>query len=138
MEMLRELKRMGKSIFISSHILSELAELCDAVTIIDRGEVKYSGAMDDLLDHEQSEHNFLITMVTPHDDVVPQLQAMPCVQEAEMVNGKGEVRIVLRAESNLNQMLQCIMDAGLTIRSINPDRKHLNQAFMDLTRGGVA
>ena len=47
-------------------------------------------------------------------------------------------RIVLRAESNLNQMLQCIMDAGLTIRSINPDRKHLNQAFMDLTRGGVA
>src|SRR4030095_2170083 len=43
MEILRELQRLGKTIFISSHILSELAELCDGVTIIDRGKVKYRG-----------------------------------------------------------------------------------------------
>src|SRR5690606_9405868 len=50
MEILRELRRMGKTIFISSHILSELAELCDSVTIIDRGKTKFSGSMDDLLE----------------------------------------------------------------------------------------
>ena len=49
MEILRELRRMGKTVFISSHILSELAELCDSVTIIDRGQVKFSGPMDVLL-----------------------------------------------------------------------------------------
>ena len=45
MEILRELQRMGKTVFISSHILSELAMLCDSVTILDRGRLKYSGPM---------------------------------------------------------------------------------------------
>ncbi|MGH7201981.1 MAG: ABC transporter ATP-binding protein, partial [Planctomycetaceae bacterium] len=48
MDILRELQSLGKTIFISSHILSELAELCDSVTIIDRGQVRYSGTMADL------------------------------------------------------------------------------------------
>src|SRR5207244_9011724 len=43
MEILRELRNMGKTIFISSHILSELAMLCDHVTILDRGSAKYRG-----------------------------------------------------------------------------------------------
>jgi len=41
MEILKELQRLGKTVFISSHILSELADLCDEVTILDRGAVKY-------------------------------------------------------------------------------------------------
>src|SRR5438046_5682280 len=49
MEILQELKRLGKTVFISSHILSELAELCDSVTILDRGEVKYTGTMRGLM-----------------------------------------------------------------------------------------
>ncbi|MBV9127243.1 MAG: ABC transporter ATP-binding protein, partial [Verrucomicrobia bacterium] len=48
MEILRELRRLGKTIFISSHILSELATLCDHVTILDQGQVRYSGSMRDL------------------------------------------------------------------------------------------
>ena len=43
MEILRELQRMGKTVFISSHILSELGDLCDSVTIMDRGAVRFSG-----------------------------------------------------------------------------------------------
>jgi ABC-2 type transport system ATP-binding protein len=49
LEVLRELSRMGKTIFISSHILGELADLCDHVTIIDRGRPRYSGPMAELL-----------------------------------------------------------------------------------------
>src|ERR1700760_1504795 len=49
MQILQELRRLGKTIFISSHILSELATLCDHVTILDRGTVKYTGTMDGLV-----------------------------------------------------------------------------------------
>jgi len=48
MDIIRELRRMGKTIFISSHILSELAMLCDSVTILDRGTVRYSGSISGL------------------------------------------------------------------------------------------
>jgi ABC-2 type transport system ATP-binding protein len=58
MEILRELRRLGKTIFISSHILSELADLCDSVTIVDRGQVRYTGSMQGLLkqDADSDEH----------------------------------------------------------------------------------
>ncbi|MFH1421567.1 MAG: ABC transporter ATP-binding protein, partial [Planctomycetota bacterium] len=49
MEILKELRKLGKTILISSHILSELADLCDSVTIIHHGMIKYSGPMKELL-----------------------------------------------------------------------------------------
>src|ERR1700760_2558936 len=51
MEILKELQGMGKTIFISSHSLAELAELCDSVTIIDGGRIKFSGTITALLAH---------------------------------------------------------------------------------------
>ncbi|HML48062.1 MAG TPA: ABC transporter ATP-binding protein, partial [Clostridia bacterium] len=45
---LRTLKDLGKTVLISSHILHELAELCDAISIIDRGKLLFSGDMDAL------------------------------------------------------------------------------------------
>ena len=42
-ELLKELRRMGKTILISSHILHELAELCDTVGIIEQGKLLYNG-----------------------------------------------------------------------------------------------
>src|SRR5262249_21382188 len=62
MEILRELARMGKTILISSHILSELTTLCDAVTIIDRGQVKYTGSMSSLLAPDQQLQDYEIVL----------------------------------------------------------------------------
>ena len=53
--LIRILAEDGKTIFISSHILSELATLCDHVTILDRGEVKYSGSMSGLVKDQSPE-----------------------------------------------------------------------------------
>src|SRR5438876_3929118 len=48
-ELLKELRRMGKTILISSHILPELADLCNTVGIIEQGELLYSGAIEDIV-----------------------------------------------------------------------------------------
>src|SRR5690349_6951530 len=48
-ELLKELRRMGKTILISSHILPELADLCNTVGIIERGELLYSGPVADIV-----------------------------------------------------------------------------------------
>jgi len=47
---LRTLREMGKSVLISSHILPELAEMCDSLTILDHGELVFSGAVEELSD----------------------------------------------------------------------------------------
>ncbi|HTW93546.1 MAG TPA: ABC transporter ATP-binding protein, partial [Tepidisphaeraceae bacterium] len=48
-ELLKELRRLGKTILISSHILPELADLCNTVGIIERGELLYSGPVADIV-----------------------------------------------------------------------------------------
>ena len=47
-ELLRELRSMGKTILLSSHILTELAELCDSVAILERGHLIISGPLENI------------------------------------------------------------------------------------------
>ena len=139
MEILRELKNMGKTIFISSHILTELADLCDSVTIVDVGKVKFSGSMKDLLTfneeqtiqyrlHLKEEKPDLETIFTKHQGVTNVIQ-----------DAGGKIfRITIDANAcNGNQILSIAIDNNAEVASFNEDKKHLNQAFMDLTEAGV-
>jgi ABC-2 type transport system ATP-binding protein len=138
MEILRELKRMGKTIFISSHILSELAELCDSVTIIDRGKTKYSGLMENLL-HHQAEHPIYRLRVEEEPAEFDQsLRWLPGVIEVQRSEEKPEYRISLDLEqSNPSTLLRGVLDLGVSIVAFQRDQRHLNEAFMDLTERGV-
>ena len=139
MDILRALQGMGKTIFISSHILSELAELCDSVTIIDRGQIKFSGAMDDLLERGRTEACYIVSLEHPQEGVVEQMQELQSVEAVEAVNEQdSEFRVTLRMDARLNQLLAEVGNTDLAVKAIVPERKQLNQAFMDLTQGGVA
>ena len=139
MDILRALQGMGKTIFISSHILSELAELCDSVTIIDRGTIKYSGSMDALLERDDPGAGFLVTLVEPPEDALEQLSALPGVTHVESVNGKPQFRVVLdSSQTDSSRFLRDVLDRQLSIGAFSQEQRHLNQAFMDLTSQGVA
>ena len=136
MEILQELRRMGKTIFISSHILSELAELCDSVTIIDRGTVKYSGEMDGLLESTSEKPTFRIRLASD-DELTEKLMGLPIVTTVEPVEGRPEYRIEIESGQTANTLLQQVLGLDLRVISFNEERKQLNQAFMDLTERGV-
>lgn len=138
MEILRELQRLGKTIFISSHILSELAELCDSVTIIDRGHIKYSGSIHQLL-HDHSAPSAFRVLIDPIQEQTPGLlKQIPGVLTVEAITGKPEFRVSIDPTlSNTQQLLRELLDRNVPIQAFNPERKHLNQAFMDLTEQGV-
>ena len=139
MEILRELRRMGKTIFISSHILSELAELCDSVTIIDRGRTKYSGSMDALLTHEEEHPTYRLTLADGAVGAETQLRSLPGVVAVEPSERENEFRISCQSGQNdVNALLRAVLDSGLSILAFQKERKHLNQAFMDLTERGVS
>ena len=138
MEILRELRRMGKTIFISSHILSELAELCDSVTIIDRGKTKYSGPMESLLDQQTETPTFRIRIDLPAEETEARLMEIPGVLSVDPMEGRSDVRVKLDPTiTNGNQFLSAIIAQGLTVLQFGRDQRHLNEAFMDLTERGV-
>ena len=139
MEILRELRRMGKTVFISSHILSELAELCDSVTIIDRGQVKFSGPMDVLLEAPDELRTYNLRLANVHENVIEQIRALPGVddvKEPEFATGR-DFNIQLAVNLPANEFLKELLTLNLPIASFSQQRRHLNQAFMDLTTRGV-
>jgi ABC-2 type transport system ATP-binding protein len=140
MEILEELRRLGKTIFISSHILSELATLCDHVTILDRGLVKYTGSMRGLIATADGNiATYQLTLTAEHPATADALAKLPGVQRI-LPPLPTEPRYTItfdRAQVSVNTLLQTALAAGAQIVSCTEDVKHLNQAFMDLTEPGV-
>ena len=138
MEILRELKNMGKTIFISSHILSELADLCDSVTIVDVGKVKFTGSMQNLLSlNEEESVQYRLNLKEESDSIEEILLQVKGIKK--IINNSGkEFKVTLDSnECDSNTILSTVIANNCEIVSFNEDRKHLNQAFMDLTSTGV-
>jgi ABC-2 type transport system ATP-binding protein len=140
MEILEELRRLGKTIFISSHILSELATLCDHVTILDRGQVKYTGTMRGLITSSDGDSaTYQLTLAAEHPATSDALAKLPGMQRVTPPL-PNEARYTLtfdRTQLALNTILQTTIASGGQVLSFAEDVKHLNQAFMDLTEPGV-
>ncbi|HEY2252832.1 MAG TPA: ABC transporter ATP-binding protein [Planctomycetaceae bacterium] len=142
MEILKELQGMGKTIFISSHILAELAELCDSVTIIDAGRIKFSGSIAALLAHGEEHPTYRLRVTGAWPDLEQKLGAVKGIVNVERldgssVEGRHEFRISIDwAACDANSLLRNVLDIGVPIVSFNEEKRHLNEAFMDLTTGG--
>ena len=142
MEILQELRNMGKTIFISSHILSELADLCDSVTILDRGQVKYSGDIKGLLkksDGVDGKQAYKLVLAEENEDLVQQLCGTNGVDSVEKLESTApEYKIHFDSEQcTTNQLLSIIASQDTQVLEFTEDVKHLNEAFMNLTEAGV-
>jgi ABC-2 type transport system ATP-binding protein len=140
MEILQELRSLGKTIFISSHILSELATLCDGVTIVDRGKVKYTGEMRGLVASAEGDTAaYLLTLGNEHAPLLPAVSALSGVGLAKQVE-PGIPRYLVQFDKTAaspNSILQAALACGAQIVAFQEDVKALNDAFMDLTDPGV-
>ena len=138
MEILRELQRLGKTIFISSHILSELALLCDSVTILDRGTVRYSGSMSGLNQRDGETADYLLTLGEEHPSLEAALRKVNGVLEVTKLSKAPQYRISFhRKQTDLTLLLRTALDSGAQILGFQEMVRQLNQAFMDLTEPGV-
>ncbi len=140
MEILEELRRLGKTIFISSHILSELATLCDHVTIMDRGAVKYTGTMRGLISDDTSETaTYVLTLTAEHPASIDALSKLPGMTavSSPLPTVPRYTLVFDRQKLPVNTILQTALATGAQITGFEAETKQLNQAFMDLTEPGV-
>jgi ABC-2 type transport system ATP-binding protein len=138
MEILKELRRMGKTIFISSHILSELAALCDSFTIIDRGAVKYTGSKRALLVQDGPTRSYVIALARAHPPAEEALRKMPGVSDVAPLDEEAAYRVTFDAQKlGVNALVAAVIAAGGELASLQEDAGQLNRAFMGLTEPGV-
>jgi len=135
-ELLRELKNMGKTIMISSHILSELEEICDHVGIIEHGRMVFSGTMEEILPRLGIQSKVRIKVLNSRDKAVELLTALPQIKQ---VGTSGDNIIVTFNEGQDGDgiIARTLVNADLDIISIQPEKLKLDDAFLQLTKGIV-
>lgn len=135
-ELLRELKRMGKTIMISSHILSELEEICDHVGIIEQGKLVFSGTMEEIKQRMGVHSQVRIRVADRIERAVEVLQTLP---QIATVTRHADTLTVQFAEGQENDGLlaRSLVEAGLNVLAIETQQMKLDDAFLQLTQGLV-
>lgn len=122
LQLLAALKAEGKTIFLSSHILPEVEQICDRVIIIDRGKLIRTGALNTMLGDGTR-----VDMVV--DRVPPELEQAFAGRGAAFEKGPHGVRISLEA-SLKREIAEALWAAGCDLVSMNPVRSTLEELFL--------
>ncbi|MBK8267829.1 MAG: ABC transporter ATP-binding protein [Planctomycetes bacterium] len=135
-ELLKELRRMGKTIIISSHILPELAELCTTVGIIERGELLYKGSIEEIVRRTRTGTTVEVRVGNRQQDAATLLQSLEPVAGVSV--NDGFVRVELKQQMHdFSFLAQALLAAKLPLQELREEHVNLETAFMRFTKGIV-
>lgn len=134
--LLRKLGEMGKTIIVSSHILPELADICNKVGIINRGEMGFNDSIEELIKTVRPQTVLQIRLVQPeqNSEATSLLAAQPLVESVEAQNGMLEVTL-LEGSHDFSVLAGTLTSAGFPFKRFAEKETNLESAFMALTKG---
>src|SRR5438105_3838911 len=135
-ELLKELRRMGKSIVISSHILPELADLCNTVGIIEQGELLYSGPLAEVVRKARGGTILHVAVAKNQEQAAALLSQSPQIENVSTNNGFLEVSLKAGVQDYTFVPRQ-LVTAGYQLTLLKEEDVNLETAFMRLTKGMV-
>ena len=135
-ELLRELKRMGKTIMISSHILSELEEICDHIGIIEHGRLVFSGTLEEIRPRLGIQSKVRVKVANNEDKAVELLSALPQIRDVQVV-AEAIVVTFVDGQDNDGIIARTLVNGNIDIISLQPEKLKLDEAFLKLTKGIV-
>jgi ABC-2 type transport system ATP-binding protein len=135
-ELLKELRRMCKTILISSHILPELADLCNTVGIIEQGELLYSGPLADVVRKARVGMVLHVGVAKNQEQAAALLSQHPEVENVAANNGYLEVSLKTGVQ-DYSFVPRQLVTAGYQLTLLKEEEVNLETAFMRLTKGMV-
>jgi ABC-2 type transport system ATP-binding protein len=144
-ELLRELGAMGKTVVLSSHILSELAELCDSIGIIEKGHLVASGRMDEIRSRVQRGRRLSVRLLSDVDSAEGVLRGYPGVGEIVRLDAAEPAAAVNMLELDFEGdeeavagLLETLVLQKVRVAGFSEDHTGLEELFLRLTKGEVA
>lgn len=136
-ELLKELKSMGKTILISSHILPELADFCNKIAIIEQGKLVVSGDVEAIMNQCRGGTILSIVLADRVPEAVAFLETLPIVCDVREENGSVLAKYTGEPGED-HQVLTSLAEQGFKVRSFSEAELDLEDIFMQVTRGAVA
>jgi ABC-2 type transport system ATP-binding protein len=141
-ELLRELQAMGKTIFVSSHILSEIEEVCTHIGILEAGRLVAVGTLKEMRRLIQTQRVVCIGLMGRQvEEAQAWLASRPDVVGVEPVvdNGEGDLHATFSGDDEaLARLLGEMVSAGFPVVMFREETGDLEDVFMRLTKGTVS
>jgi ABC-2 type transport system ATP-binding protein len=139
-ELLRELRALGKTILISSHILPELEELCTSVAIIDHGRVLASGRVEDIAERFRLGAVYRVAVLGSELEVARAADHLSARAEVVSVGRRpdGVLEFALRGDDTAAAaVLTSAIRAGIKVSSFAPAASDLEELFLQITESAA-
>jgi ABC-2 type transport system ATP-binding protein len=132
--LLKELRSMGKTILVSSHILPELADICNKIGIIEQGQLLVNGAVTDVMRQVRTDIVLNIAVSDRPAAAADFLEAQPEVADVE---DKGDHLLVRLkpGQTQYSPLAHRLIENGFDLTLFKEDEINLETAFMHLTKG---
>jgi ABC-2 type transport system ATP-binding protein len=135
--LLKELRRMGKTILISSHILSELADCCTSIGIVERGQLLMHGPIESVYRQIKRNRIVEIRFLAGSDAGISILRSSPHLRGIDIDGNKATAELETD-EAGLAELLEELLKQGVRLHSFNDKDPTLEDVFMLVTKGLVA
>lgn len=129
---LKELREQGKTILVSSHILSELSDLCTSIGIIEQGKMILQGSMEQIFERVNSSNPLLISIFSNKEKAITLLKSHPCVQTISVREDEIMVGFIGDRQDEA-MLLQQLIDVGVMISGFMRKKGSLETVFMEIT-----
>jgi len=118
----------GKTVFLSSHLLHEVQQVCDRVAIISKGEIVREATIADLLRQDEG----LRVEATPLDS------AQAALAKRWPVKRDGETLLVGATRADAPAVVRCIVETGGDLFGLVPEQRNLEEVFLAITQDEAA
>lgn len=133
-EILKQLRQMGKTILISSHILPELAELCDEIGVIEQGKMIACGSVDEVSAGARGISIMELRPLNNYEEAKQLVELSPHVRRID--DKKSHLRFhFIGTEFDKAELLKQLVGAGISIVHFGEAKENLEDVFLAITEG---
>jgi ABC-2 type transport system ATP-binding protein len=141
-ELLVEMAHMGKTIFFSSHILADVAEICTHLGIIESGEMVAQGTVAEIRRQLMPTREITITLLDRADEAreaLAQLEGVTNVEDLPEEHGRKRIRVDFAGDdAGVSALLQALSSRGIPVVNFAEETRDLEAVFMRATKGIVS
>jgi ABC-2 type transport system ATP-binding protein len=134
--LIRELAADGKTIVLSSHILTELAEMCDIVAVIEQGRILATGTVQDILERVRRRRILSVRLAGTHDGVERFLLEQPGVLNVHEAGGRVQFEFDGGDDDQVS-LVGRLIAAGFPVLEFTAHGAGLEDLFIEITEGRV-
>ncbi len=135
--LLKELRAMGKTILVSSHILPELADICNKIGIIERGKLLFDGDVDSAIKQVRQRTVMKIAVANNLNHLAKeQLQSHPDIASVETKQDEDCLVATLKEDVTDGSFIaEVLLKNGLRLKMLKEEEIDLEDVFMGITKG---